>query len=588
MKDDDADVMITLTGEVHARNSVELTGGNIPADAEDGVLPDSAGGFHYQFTIPQNVPANTLIGFFGVSGGIIAAEDLVATANVDESKTMPAEYLDGIISGPNASLFDVNDVDMTLVKRGDGILDVGTYDLDLTISGDAGMANRTIIGKVQVTVTASNQAPSAPGEFKATLDENEPGVETAADPAASPPAVRIAGLVKPGTPVGDASVGVTSNDNDSLTYSLDSDGDSIFDIDEKTGMVKVGRLGISDTGGGPDDDPDTDDEDAEYSRSGIDFGKLDDDEDEFSTITYTFKIKVTDGVSANDQSIDATVTLKVNEPILKTGDPGDDMGVVEYETTDVQNHVIVDLNEFLTDVDSSLDKVVYSMETVPPNPPFGEYLGKVRINYPGATRPTPATEDEPAWDPKVDGWVVTVKIGDAFKNSDPPTYKGELPEDAGEDEEPPDVAYTDDDLEDVGVDAVLIFTIIQKEGPPLQSYPLTFEVDENAAVGAVVGSLGPHVQGAVAFSVVSGTGGAQDDFAVNETTGEITVVNPRDYDAPGAENNIVLLVDAFGANGIRLGAVIAGIAIQDIDEVPDYNPAGRRGGWHEQRNSLGV
>ena len=51
-------------------------------------------------------------------------------------------------------------------------------------------------------------------------------------------------------------------------------------------------------------------------------------------------------------------------------------------------------------------------------------------------------------------------------------------------------------------------------------------------------------------------------------TGEITVVNGRDYDAADAENNIVLLVDAFGANGIRLGAVIAGIAIQDIDEDP--------------------
>ena len=74
----------------------------------------------------------------------------------------------------------------------------------------------------------------------------------------------------------------------------------------------------------------------------------------------------------------------------------------------------------------------------------------------------------------------------------------------------------------------------------------------------------------MAFSVISGTGGAQDDFAVDETTGEITVVNPRDYDAADAENNIVLLADAFGANGIRLGAVIAGIAIQNVNEVPEF------------------
>ena len=559
-KDQNADVTIELTGTVNNHGSLQFE------SAPETLLVPDMEGIHFKFTIPSNEPADTPIGFFRVGGGIDGGvgEDTQAGTPDDP----PDEYLDGIISGPDGAPFDVRDSDMTLIYKGSPALEVKTYTLNLTVSGDAGLANRTIIGKATVTVTASNLAPSAPGTFLKNLEENEPGVDVTAEPDATPPVAGVSGLVKPGTVVGDASVGVTSNDNDSVIYELDSDGDSVFDIDSETGIITVGDSGILDTKGGPDDDPDTDDEDTEYDRIGIDFGELVNPDDEFSNITYTFKIKVTDGVSANDQSIDATVTLKVNEPILKTGDPGDDMGVVKYETTDVQNHVIVDLNEFLTDVDSSLDKVVYSMETVPPNPPFGEYLGKVRINYPGATRPTPATEDEPAWDPKIDGWVVTVKIGDAFANSDPPTFALPLPDDAEEDDVPEREAYTDPALDPQGVDAVLIFTIKQIPGPPLQSYPLTFEVDENATVGAVIGSLGPHVQGAVAFSVVSGTGGAQDDFAVNEDTGEITVVNPRDYDAPGAENNIVLLVDAFGANGIRLGAVIAGIAIQDLNEAP--------------------
>ena len=60
---------------------------------------------------------------------------------------------------------------MTLVYKG-GSLEVKTYNLDLTVSGDAGMANRTIIDDVRVTVTASNLAPSAPATFAATVEED--------------------------------------------------------------------------------------------------------------------------------------------------------------------------------------------------------------------------------------------------------------------------------------------------------------------------------------------------------------------------------------------------------------------------------
>ena len=106
------------------------------------------------------------------------------------------------MSGDDSGPFEVRDSDMTLVYKG-GSLEVKTYNLDLTVSGDAGMANRTIIDDVTVTVTASNQAPTAPEIFAETVLEN---------------ARDIGLLVSAGTVVGDASAGVSANDGDDLTY----------------------------------------------------------------------------------------------------------------------------------------------------------------------------------------------------------------------------------------------------------------------------------------------------------------------------------------------------------------------------------
>ena len=67
---------------------------------------------------------------------------------------------------------------------------------------------------------------------------------------------------------------------------------------------------------------------------------------------------------------------------MKTSEAGD----LEYKTTDVQNHVIVDLNDHISASDSPIDEVTFVMESDPVNPPFGVYAGKIRVNYPGPTR----------------------------------------------------------------------------------------------------------------------------------------------------------------------------------------------------------
>ena len=187
----DDDSTVNLTGDITKRDPLAFT--NSP----------------FIFTIPQSTSANTPIGAFGVSGGIAG------------------EYLDGIVSG---GPFEVRDSDMTLVYSGSPALEAAIYTLFLTVNGDAGMANRAIIGTVTVIVTASNQAPSAPAIFAATVPED---------------AVDVGIVVSPGESVGDASVGVSANDGDTLAYTLVG-ADGVFEI-SAAGMITVGSAGISDS-----------------------------------------------------------------------------------------------------------------------------------------------------------------------------------------------------------------------------------------------------------------------------------------------------------------------------------------------------
>ena len=448
------------------------------------------------------------------------------------------EDLDGVVSGD--SRFNIND-DLSITYTGGGLAEGEVIELPVTINGDTGLANRTTAGRIKVMVTATNSAPTAPESKSYNVPESDKTDE---------------GLITVDTEVADLSGLATDPEGTTITF---TEGTTIFDVQD--GKL-VFRTAVGNITAAVEDDPDTEntDEATDASPPDANWECTDDTaSDGCGDIKTEFNLTASDGVTSNDQVIKVTVTIEVNDAVTVNADSDLETAGAEYETTDVQNHVIVDLNDYISGSDSPLDGVTFDVMTDPQNPPFGVYDGRIRVNYPGPTRAIvddllTADVDE-SWDPEADGWTVTVLIGDAFKNSDPIL----------EDEEDATSAYESSDI-DMGVDAVLIFSIKQIPGPPLQSFDLVFEVDENAAAGTVVGTL--DVEGATSYQVISGTGGARDDFAVDMNTGEITVVNGRDYDADGAENNIVLLVDAFGENGIRLGAVIAGIAIQDIDEEP--------------------
>ena len=553
--DTDNAINIPISANVNAALPLAIT------DGTDAITTSP----HYEVTIPETTaPGTGVLAYYvsGASGPITG--DIGGTVDVPE---VPAEKITGVIGGDSASLFRVNNDTMAIEYAGpaNGLTAGDELILRLTASGDRGLANRLIVGMVEITIADVDSPPmDVPEILSVNLVENNTG-EVDAD----------------GTTLPDALVTIEDDDGDEMEVLVmdfagvgnDPEGRTLsFRVAAGTTDFKfegtkllvaeaIGAVGRGDnpaTTGATETETDW----PVTPPTGWAFApnppiSL------YPTLTRELNVIVSDGVPSNDQTIAVTITLSVNAPVAAVGTLADQ----EYETTDVQNHEIVDLNDYVTGSDSRLDEIDFVMTLDPTNPPFGEYDGSIRVNYPGPTRAIaddPLTTDvDESWDPEEDGWTIRVFVGDAFENGSGP----ELCE--AVDAEPDDdlIECTHSDLS-AGVDAVLDFTIKQIPGPPLQSYDLVFEVDENAAAGTVVGSLGPEVDGAVAFSVISGTGNARDDFAVNETTGEITVINGRDYDAVGAENNIVLLVDAFGENGIRLGAVIAGIAIQDIDEDP--------------------
>ena len=270
----------TLMGTIHARDDLKI---------DEPVGP---------FTISEGIADDTLIGAFTVTGDIAG------------------EYLDGILSGDGWEMFSVNDEDMTISFE-EGELEVKTYELMLTVSGDAGLANRADIVKVAIEVAKSNTPPMVPASF-------------------TPPALvedlKGAGLVSAETPVG----GIVVTDDDAVTYSLDAAGDAVFDIDGD-GNVTVGDSDIA-------DNP------SEGNRS--DGGIVNEDGD----VVYSFNIMVSDGITANVQTVPATVTVDANAPVELAGDAKDGNGVIERAVTfpsDAKEELLLTLEDLVIDPDGN-------------------------------------------------------------------------------------------------------------------------------------------------------------------------------------------------------------------------------------------
>ena len=455
---DDEEVSSTLTGDIDYHDAL-------------AVMPPGP------FTIPQGISAGTLIGAFNVSGDI------------------EGEYLDGILSSvdpENAKLFSVNDGDMTLEYRGGG-LEVETYNLKLTVSGDAGLANRTSISDVAITVTASNVAPTVPATFTATVKENVTG----------------AGLVSKDTPIGDASAGVSSNDGDTLKYSPVGGAASAFAIDSSSGMITVGAGGIAD----PADDG---------TRS--DGGVTNADGD----VTYNFQVMVSDGITANNEYISATVTVDANSPVALTGEAA--RSITEEVTTGDVPKVLVTLGDLVSDADG--DPLTFTVSNNPAHVVHDKDESgndALLLTY----LPTGAKEN-----PRVDD--ITVAVSDGF-NADP--------------------------------DQTLTITVSVKElePDPITSSFVGITVAENSTVcmqnDSVGCSLASIVPAATSFSIESGEDYTAADDRPNYAVADDGTVTVRT--APNFEDRLspAFLVNANNAEGLA-GLISVRVTVVDVDEAP--------------------
>ena len=235
---------------------------------------------------------------------------------------------------------------------------------------------------------------------------------------------------------------------------------------------------------------------------------------------------VSDGISANNQYITATVTVDVNEPTELVGDSEIAItrevtaGDVPQELINLQDLVndadVDDVNEFT--VSNSPAHIVHDKNADGDN--------VLRLTY---------IPDGAKTEARVN--TITVGVSDGF-NDDP--------------------------------DQTLVITVSVKElePPPIKARFVGITVAENStdcsqddvASGC---SLAGVVSDALSFSIESGVDGGATDYAVADD-GTITVLNEPDYE-DGLDP--AFLVNANGADGLA-GLISVRVSVTDIDEDP--------------------
>ena len=428
------------------------------------------------------------------------------------SGALDDESLDGIVSGDDSSPFGVNDADMTIYRKNGANLEVRDYEFQLTVNGDAGLAARVVRAEVTVRVTASNTKHTAPSTFTATIYENMPG----------------AGLVSADTAVGNASVGVSNPDGDKLTYSLS--GTSSFEINSDSGAITVGP---NDIGDGMDGD-------------------------------HSFTITVSDGVTANNVVIDATVTVDPNDPVTAKSDDLPD-GVTKAADSDtytvttdevagtVNGYHILDVSDLVNldlDADGNTETPEYtpSVRTAPLNV---DAEGRLLLTH------VPRVLQDGADDEPLD--PITVEIDDGYNPSITIGINVVLNVRERPDQITPSLAASIDENMTGEVQAALT----------------TLDATGNATLGALIAEINQTVEegDGVEYKHTGGTNGGEPGagaiFAVDDETGAISLNTAQDADALTAMPSVVLQVER-DSDGADIGVVFVAITINDVNEAPEF------------------
>ena len=423
-----------------------------------------------------------------------------------------------------------------------------SFTLQVNEAGNAA-ANNTMI-EVRVTVVAGAQELMREGVMP---DADNP-IELAEDDTGEAIVVKSkASDDADPTVLYDFAVNVVDDTPDeSLTYVLG--GSSSFALADASKLTIVGD-GIAKntaTTEAVEDDPNTTEDEtvaAVYGRD--DSGTLADTASEFSDITYTLSVRVTDA-SANSVTIPVVVKVDVNEPVSVSSD----MASGDYVSTDPLGHTIVDVGALVDSGDESDDTITYSMVTSPTIAPFqiDTETGAIQISFPGRIY-QPAQE-----------WTATVTINDIFANTGL-------------------TAATDDAEGARDHDATVEVTITSEEGEPPDREHLEVTIMENHALGSEVTDLKAHEDlvgkfaGSEEYDVVGGDG--EDVFSIlDAVTGVVTLNSDADIDVDGVDANgdpkddsYLLSVSVTGANNVNLGEISVVIDVMGVNEAPSVTNA---------------
>ena len=250
--------------------------------------------------------------------------------------------------------------------------------------------------------------------------------------------------------------------------------------------------------------------------------------------SYSFQIMVSDGISANNQYIDATVDIDVNDPTEVVANADLPAGVTAtaegYKIAVSVTHgdvpmTLFNLGDLVSDADS--DDLSFSVSGNPSHLVYDSETDNVDLTY------LPPGSDLGRVN------IITVGVSDGFNDAD-----------------------TDDQT------LYIEISVTEQQPDPITSSFVGITVAENStdcsqddvASGC---SLAGVVSDATSFSIESGVDGGNTDYAVADD-GTITVLN-----APNYEDGLdpAFLVNANGADGLA-GLISVRVSVTDVNEDP--------------------
>ena len=312
-----------------------------------------------------------------------------------------------------------------------------------------------------------------------------------------------------------------------------------------------------------EDDEDTDIDESKAIYTAINGGKFSNGEADTNVanddITYEFSVAIRD--SANTVEVDVVLTVDANGPVERVVDslPSDvTFEMVDRDTDDDEETddvatptykisvelserdvpaTILDLNDIMADDDSDTLTFRVVSSDRPPHIVIdsgGSTNGHVLITY-----LPPNAEDG-----RMDTIIVTAD--DGFNTV----------EDSNEDDVPDQEFY-------------LEISLTELPPVPITSNFVSIVVAENSTTCAIAGggacSVAGQVAGGVSYSIESGVDGGDTDYAVDGTTGVITVVNEPDFEDGKSP---AFLVNVQNDLGELAGLVSVRVTITDVDEDP--------------------